>query len=173
MACFLFFSSQGCAVMTSRTGTRIIHALAGIIAFVTISLFFISTIAVELFGDATAVTRVKAAIVSGLFVLVPALAITGGTGFALSGSNPKGLAAKKLRRMKIIAPNGILVLAPAALFLNWKAGAAEFDLVFFTVQVLELVAGSTNLILLGLNIRDGLRMTGRLGRRQRLASRKS
>ena len=34
-----------------------------------------------------------------------------------------------------------------------------------TVQALELVAGATNITLLGLNMRDGLRMKGRLRRR--------
>jgi len=30
------------------------------------------------------------------------------------------------------------------------------------VQVIELIAGATNLTLMGLNVRDGLRLSGRL-----------
>jgi hypothetical protein len=49
-----------------------------------------------------------------------------------------------------------LILVPAALFLNFKAQAATFDNVFYTVQVLELLVGAINLTLIGLNIRDGM-----------------
>ena len=40
-------------------------------------------------------------------------------------------------------------------------GAGEFDTAFYAVQALELAAGATNIMLLGLNMRDGLKMTGR------------
>ena len=35
------------------------------------------------------------------------------------------------------------------------------DATFYAVQVVELVAGALNLALLGMNLRDGLRLTGR------------
>jgi hypothetical protein len=70
-----------------------------------------------------------------------------------------------MKRMRIIAANGILILISSALFLASKAKAGEFDAVFYAVQALELVAGATNLALLGLNMRDGLKFTGRLHRR--------
>ena len=54
---------------------------------------------------------------------------------------------------------------PSALFLASKARAAEFDSVFHNMQALELAAGAANISLLGLNIRDGLRMKGWLRRR--------
>ena len=41
----------------------------------------------------------------------------------------------------------------------------EIDSVFHTVQALELAAGAANISLLGLNMRDGLRMKGWLRRR--------
>ena len=71
-----------------------------------------------------------------------------------------------MRRMPIIAANGLLVLIPAALFLSWKAATDEFDSAFYAVQALELVAGAVNFTLLALNMRDGLRMTGRLPKRR-------
>jgi hypothetical protein len=150
--------------MSARAARRTAHALAGTVAFATVLAFLLSTLAVELFGSAPAIAAVKAAIVKGLFLLVPALAIAGATGFASVGPHPKGPAATKLRRMKVIAPNGILILIPAAVFLNWKAQAGEFDLVFAIVQAVELAAGSLNLVLLGLNMRDGFRMTRRFKR---------
>lgn len=70
-----------------------------------------------------------------------------------------------LKHDQPIAANGILVLVPAALFLASKARAAEFDAAFYGVQALELIAGAVNIILLGLNMRDGFKMTGRFRRR--------
>jgi hypothetical protein len=56
------------------------------------------------------------------------------------------------------------VLVPSALFLAYKARAGAFDASFYAVQVLELVAGATNITLLSLNMRDGLTMKGWLRR---------
>jgi hypothetical protein len=63
--------------------------------------------------------------------------------------------------MPFIAGNGILVLIPSALFLAAKAGSGAFDPTFYAVQSIELLAGAANIVLLGLNMRDGLRMKGR------------
>lgn len=67
--------------------------------------------------------------------------------------------------MPFIAANGILVLIPTATFLASEASAAEFDAGFYAVQALELVAGATNITLLGSNMRDGLKMRGSLRHR--------
>ncbi len=75
--------------------------------------------------------------------------------------------------MPIIAANGILILIPSALFLASKADAREFDTAFYAVQTLELVAGAANIALLGLNMRDGLKMAGWLGRQPRVTPRTS
>ena len=63
--------------------------------------------------------------------------------------------------MPFVAANGVVILIPAALFLAWKADGYAFDAAFYAAQVVELVAGAVNLALLGLNVRDGLRLTGR------------
>jgi hypothetical protein len=144
---------------------RIVHPLAGAIALITIMTFWLSTVLSELFASATTVAAVKAAIPWGFLLLIPALAAAGGSGFALAKGRRAGLVGAKVKRMPIIAANGIVVLIPSALFLAYKAGHAEFDSVFYTVQALELVAGAANIGLLGLNMRDGLKMTGRLRRR--------
>jgi len=61
----------------------------------------------------------------------------------------------------LIAANGMLILVPCAIFLDRWAAAGTFDATFYLVQGLEFLAGATNLGLMGLNIRDGLRMSGR------------
>ena len=139
-----------------------IHFTAGILATLTIATFFISTIIVELFGTHEAVATVKSLIViPGLFILVPAIAATGGTGFALSKSRKGRLVQVKQKRMPFIGANGVLVLIPCAIFLDRWASAGAFDTTFYIVQGIELVAGATNLTLMSMNIRDGLRMSGR------------
>jgi hypothetical protein len=64
---------------------RTFHLLAGLLATLTIAVFFTSTLLVELFGSHAAIASIKQLIVfPGLFILVPAIAATCGTGFALS-----------------------------------------------------------------------------------------
>ena len=147
--------------------TKIVHPLAGALAILTIATFWLSTVFSELFGSRTVITSVKTAIPWGFLLLVPALAAAGGSGFALARERRgAALVASKMKRMRIIAANGILILMPSALFLASKATAGEFDAAFYALQALELVAGATNLALLGLNMRDGLKLTGRLRRQQ-------
>lgn len=138
---------------------KIIHPIAGALALLTILTFWTSTAIAELFGIHATITTVKSLIPWGFLILVPAMAAAGGTGFKIGGKWHGKLVTAKKKRMPIIAANGILVLIPAALFLSWKAQAGQFDTTFYAVQLIELVAGATNITLLGLNMRDGLRMT--------------
>jgi hypothetical protein len=91
--------------------------------------------------------------------------VTGGTGFALSQGWGGALVDRKKRRMRVIAGNGLLILVPAAIVLDRLAAAGTFDPSFYLVQAVEILAGGANLTLMGLNIRDGLRLSGRLGPR--------
>ena len=147
--------------------TKLVHPIAGVIALLTISIFWISTALSELFASEAAVIAVKTAIPWGFLLLVPAIAAAGGSGLVLTSGRRTGVVGAKIRRMPLIAANGILVLIPSALFLASKAQAAEFDLTFYAAQSLELIAGATNITLLGLNMRDGFRMTGKLNRHRR------
>lgn len=138
------------------------HFIAGLLATLTIAIFFLSTVIVELFGSHEAVAIVKSLIVMpGLFILVPAIAATGGSGFALSKSRQGRLVEAKKKRMPLIAANGLLVLLPSAIFLDRWASAGSFDTTFYFVQGAELLAGAVNLTLMGLNIHDGINMSGR------------
>ncbi|MCW8917192.1 MAG: hypothetical protein OQL08_00030 [Gammaproteobacteria bacterium] len=139
-----------------------IHRIGAITATACIALFFTSTIVVELFGTEEAIAMVKSLIVMpGLFVLVPAIAATGATGFALSKNRQGSLLEAKKKRMPIIGANGILILIPAAVFLDQWATTGAFDARFYLVQGLELVVGAVNLTLMSLNIRDGMRLSGK------------
>ena len=139
---------------------KAIHPIAGIIATLTIASFWLSTALSELFGSEATVVAVKSAIPWGFLLLIPMLAVAGGSGIKLARGVRTGLVGKKFKRMPFVAANGLLMLIPSALFLASKARAAEFDTSFYAVQALELAAGAVNITLLGLNLRDGLTMKG-------------
>ncbi len=138
---------------------RTLHPIAGAIALLMILLFWLSTAISELFTGPATVTMVKTLIPWGFIILIPALMAVGGTGFRLGARARAPLIVTKKRRMPFIAANGILILIPAALYLAAKAQAGAFDTGFYAVQVVELIAGAVNITLLGLNMRDGLRLS--------------
>lgn len=139
-----------------------LHAIFGTLALATIAFFWTATLVSELFLAPAAVAWVKHVVVGGLLFLVPAMLATVASGFALAQSRCGGLLDRKRRRMPFIAANALLVMIPAALFLDRKAGGGDFDTLFFAVQGIELAVGALQLFLLGLNFRDGLRLARRL-----------
>lgn len=143
---------------------KAVHPIAGATALLTILTFWISTALVELFADAAAITRVKTLIPWGFAILVPAMAAVGFSGNRLGRTWRGKLVVAKARRMPFIAANGVLILIPSALYLSVKAQAGAFDTGFYVVQILELIAGAVNIALLMLNMRDGLRLSGRMRR---------
>ncbi len=150
----------------------IVHRIAGMLAALTIAVFFTSTVIVGLAGSPAAIAQLKRLIVMpGLFILVPAIAATGASGFALARARGGRLVQDKRRRMPLIAAIGLLVLLPSAIVLARLAAAGDFGALFVGVQALELAAGAVNLALMGLNIRDGMKLSGRLRPRGQPAAR--
>ena len=142
---------------------KIVHLVGALVATLCILVFFTSTVLVEFFGSTEAIATVKELIVfPGLFILVPAIAATGATGFALGKERKGKLVQRKLKKMPIIGLNGILVLVPSAIYLNMLASSGAFDTTFYIVQGVELVAGIVNLTLMGMNMKDGLKMSSKL-----------
>lgn len=134
----------------------LVHKVAAAIATLCIATFFTSTLIVELFGSIDSVSQIKALIVfPGLYILVPAIAITGATGMSMAKQRRGQVIDRKKKRMPIIAANGLLILIPSAILLNQWAEVGSFDSKFYIVQVMELLAGFTNLSLMVMNIRDG------------------
>ncbi len=142
---------------------KIVHRFAGIVAPLCVTTFLVSTSLVGLFGSHAALAQVKSLIVSpGLLILIPALALAGGSGAFLSRNRKGALVAAKKSRMPFIAANGLFVLVPCALLLNYWAQRELVGPLFVAVQALELIAGSVNLTLMTRNIIDGLRLSGRI-----------
>lgn len=143
---------------------KIVHPLAGAIALLTIATFWSATLISELLGNPAVITQVKSLIPWGFLILIPAMATVGATGFRYAGKRRGPIVEAKRKRMPVVALNGLLILVPAAFYLAAKAQAGAFDTAFFLVQGIELFAGATNIVLLGLSMRDGLRLTGKLRR---------
>jgi hypothetical protein len=141
----------------------IIHATAGALAMLAVATFWTSTLVSEIFMGQEAVKIVKHAIAYyGLIPLVILMAGTGGSGFVLAKGRKGRIVEEKKKRMPKIGAIGLLVMIPCALFLNSKATTGDFDIMFYAVQVIELLVGLVQLSLLGRNFRDGLKLAGRL-----------
>lgn len=137
------------------------HVVATIIAFLTISTFFFSTLWAEVFGGASIILKVKTLIFYLLPVLIVAMPVLAFTGIRLAAKNSSELVSRKLKRMRKIGINGVLLIS-MAVFLYLRALNFHFDFLFWSMQVIELGLGGTNLVLIGLNIRDGLRLSGKI-----------
>ncbi|WP_371224920.1 hypothetical protein [Roseovarius sp. 2305UL8-3] len=135
-----------------------LHIATAVIALLTISCFWLSTVISELTGDHDLITTVKTGVLYGMAVLIPAMATAGATGASLGKGWKLPQIARKSKRMKMIAANGLLILLPSAVFLALRAQAGQFDLWFYAIQGVELIAGATNITLLILNVRDGRQM---------------
>lgn len=136
-----------------------LHRISAVIAFLMILSFFTSTLVVELMADPASILQVKTYIANGIWFLIPLMAAVGITGHKMAPNVKKGPIGSKKKRMPFIALNGLLILVPAALYLQHLASAGQFGTLFYAIQGLELVAGGVNLTLISLNIRDGLRIT--------------
>ncbi|WP_054458452.1 ferredoxin--NADP reductase [Phaeobacter sp. 11ANDIMAR09] len=138
-----------------------VHAIAGALGLLMILTFWLSTLLSEIFGSAETVATVKGAVLWGMFILIPAMVIVGASGTSLGKTRSGALVSAKKKRMPFIAANGLLILVPMAFILENKAAAGAFDTLFYLLQGIELIAGATNLTLMGLNMRDGIRLRGK------------
>lgn len=140
---------------------RTLHIAAASLGLVLITTFWLSTALVELLGSPAQIAAVKTAILYAMALLIPAMAVAGATGASLGKGWRLPQVAAKQRRMKIIAANGLLVLLPSAIALALWAQAGRFGTAFYVVQGIEMIAGATNIALMSLNMRDGLRLAKR------------
>jgi len=140
-----------------------IHVIATIIAAITIASFFISSLAAEINGSETAIREVKKVILFSLPVLLIAMPALGATGNMLAGKSQNPIVLAKKRKMKFVLING-LTLISLACFLYYRSHYQTIDGIFFAAQLTEFAFGLTNLTLIGLNIKSGFQLSGRLKR---------
>lgn len=141
-----------------------IHVIATTVAIITIGTFFITSLIAELRGDEAVIRTVKTGILYALPLLLLAMPALAVTGKRLSGHSKHPDILKKQRRMKFIMFNG-LILISLAVFLFYRANYVQIDLIFLYAQLAEFLFGLVNLTLIGLNVRTGLKLSGRLAGR--------
>jgi hypothetical protein len=139
-----------------------LHLIAAATGFATILVFWLSAVLAELFGSPDQVAHVRRAILWGLLVLLPALLVAGVTGSSMAGVSTDPRIRAKKRRTAFVAAIGLLLLVPAAFYLDRLASREEVDALFHLAQTAELAAGAVSVVLMSRNIRDGLRISGRL-----------
>ena len=144
--------------MKRKTLVRI-HLVATMIAAATIATFFCSSLAAEINGDELLIRTVKKGIVLSLPILVIAMPTLGITGNKLAGSSQNPIVFLKKRRMKLVLINGIMLIALAC-FLFYRSHFRAIDSIFMVAQAVEFILGLTNLVLIGLNIAGGLKLSG-------------
>ena len=145
-----------------------IHRSSSLIATLLIATFFVATLVAELFGTLEHIKEVKQlTVMPGLFLLIPCVAAAGITGNLMTRGRKGNLLSTKKRRLLIVAATGLFVLLPAALWLRHLALQNNFGALFYLLQAAELLAGASNLMLMGLNIYDGMKLAGRVKRKRR------
>ena len=141
-----------------------VHRAASIGATLLITSFIISTVTVEFLGFEAYLVEVKTWIFRVLPLLIILMATAGATGRKLASQSAGQPASKKAKLMRLVALNGILVLAPCAYFLQKWANLGELGQAFYWVQAIELGFGAINLSLMGMMIKEGITIT-KLGER--------
>jgi hypothetical protein len=145
----------------TRRQLRTIHLSGAITAQVVVGIFLIATIAAEVAGDEAIIAAVKGAVARAVFLLAPVMIVTGLSGRCLAGKSRAEIVVRKLRRMRLIGINAVVVLIPCALALGRLAADRSFGTSFMALQSVELLAGCVNFTLLALNVRDGLALRPR------------
>ena len=143
----------------SKKGTT--HAIAGVLGLVCISSSIAATVVSGLIG-AEAIALAKNSIFTGMFVLILALLAAGASGVGLLGTRTERLALRKQKRGPVGFMTSLFVLLPASFFLSKWAAAQDFDGWYYGLQTIEIAASSVVFAMVGLNIRDGLALRGRI-----------
>tara|TARA_R110002020_G_scaffold150915_2_gene327799 strand:+ start:716 stop:1186 length:471 start_codon:yes stop_codon:yes gene_type:complete len=139
------------------------HIIGTIMAVLTIGCFFGFSLIAEIRGNPEFIKQVKTGVLYCLPILLFAMPMLGITGKKLAGSSKSPIVVTKMKRMKFVAFNGIILIS-LAVYLYFRANENNIDSTFLGVQIIELLFGAINLTMLGLNIKDGMLLSGRIKR---------
>lgn len=143
-----------------RSKILITHITATVIAVITIGSFFSFSLIAEIIGENLFIKQVKTGILYSLPILLIVMPVLGISGKKLAGNSTNPMILKKMKRMKIIAING-LVLISLAIYLYYHAIYKTIDTTFLFIQLAELLIGALNLAMITMNIKTGLKLSER------------
>lgn len=136
-----------------------VHKVAGIIVLLTLVTFFLSTITIELLGDHEQIKWLKLFImIFAIGLIAPFTIIIGKTGKKVSKGHDPKLLKKKSKLFKTIQRIGPFVLAPTGIVLYFMARSDSFNTVFYTIQLIELIAQLTSIVLIIIAINTGIQL---------------
>ncbi|MDF9800169.1 hypothetical protein OKW21_005432 [Catalinimonas alkaloidigena] len=141
-----------------RKTLKQIHCIMAVLAMLTIVSFFASSLVAELSGNEAIIIKVKTYIFYALLLMIIFMPALGLSGKLLAGKSHHLLIQQKMRRVKLIVLNGI-VLVSLAILLYIRASNANIDDIFQALQLTELLLGGMNIYLMSLMIRDGLKLS--------------
>lgn len=138
-----------------------IHLLATIVAVLSISTFFTISLIAEIKGNDDFIRSVKAFILYALPIMVLAMPTLKITGDKLAGKSKSPLILAKIKRMKLVLMNG-MVLISLAIYLYYRSHYQQIDGVFLIAQIAEFAFGLFNLSLIFINAKAGMHLSGKL-----------
>lgn len=138
-----------------------VHLIVTIIAVLTITTFFSISLFAEIKGDEEVIKSVKAFILYALPVMILAMPALKITGDKLAGKSKSPLVAAKVKRMKLVVINGMILIS-LAVFLYYRSHHQQIDNIFLIAQITEFVFGLFNLSLIFMNAKAGMQLSGRL-----------
>lgn len=138
-----------------------VHLIATIIAVLTISTFFTISLIAEIKGNDDFIRSVKAFILYALPIMVLAMPTLKITGDKLAGKSKSPLILAKIKRMKLVLVNGMILIS-LAIFLYYRSHYQQIDNVFLIAQIAEFAFGLFNLSLIFMNAKAGMQLSGKL-----------
>ena len=139
-----------------------LHAAMGTLVLLWALVGVVAGLLCLIIGDMPTVTAIALVMRRGVILMVAALVGVAISGGVLAGKRQDPPLLAKKRRMPMIIGVAVLVLLPADFYLSAKAQAGNFDALFDGVQGAALIANAALACLLSLNLRDGLRLSGRI-----------
>ncbi|MFN8237274.1 MAG: hypothetical protein U0T77_03815 [Chitinophagales bacterium] len=138
-----------------------IHLIATIVAVLAISTFFTISLIAEIKGNDDFIRSVKAFILYALPIMVLAMPTLKITGDKLAGKSKSPLVLAKIKRMKLVLVNGMILIS-LAIFLYYRSHYQQIDNVFLIAQIAEFAFGLFNLSLIFMNAKAGMQLSGKL-----------
>lgn len=134
------------------------HIVGSLIAVITVGIFFSSSLVSEFNQQIDFTFQIKKGIFYSLPILLITMPMIGVTGNILAGNSNHPLILEKKKRMRLIGINGVLLITMACLLFYW-AKNSMYGQAFTIIQVVELLLGFSNLILLIKNFLTGRKLS--------------
>ena len=135
------------------------HAAAGISSLTCLLIFLVVTINVEYSYSTSEMIAAQGVMLQTMWVYIPLIFTAGGIGYILSKERKEEIVQVKKRRMVTIIAVSLFILMPCIYAL---ANAARYEIegpIFSGIEILEVLSLILLIVLLGLNARDGARLT--------------